>query len=86
MICGLAYLPHDYSTLQCHKHGPKLPVHGELMVKPLREADKALGSESANERFSTWSAICDRLPLLQPARRRRESCVRDDGCNTFGSP
>ena len=34
----------------------RLPtVRGELIVKPLREADKALGSEFANERFSTWS-------------------------------
>ena len=35
-------------------------VYGELVVKPLREADKALSSESANARISTWSAICAR--------------------------
>ena len=32
-------------------------VYGELIVKPLQEAGRALGSESANESYSTWFAI-----------------------------
>jgi len=30
---------------------PFKPVHGELIIKPTREADKAPGSESANGTF-----------------------------------
>ena len=32
-------------------------VPGELIIKLLREADRALGSESAYGNYSTWSAI-----------------------------
>ena len=35
------------------------PVHGELVLKPLREADKALGSESARRIAGTEE---DRTP------------------------
>ena len=35
-------------------------MYDELVVKPLREADKSLSSESANARISTWSTICAR--------------------------
>ena len=34
-----------------------LAVHGELMVKPPRQADSALDNESANETFSAWPAF-----------------------------
>ena len=33
------------------------PVPGELIVKPLREADRVPGSESANGTHRTWCAI-----------------------------
>jgi hypothetical protein len=32
-------------------------VHGELMVKPLRKAEGAFGSEPANRCIPTWFAI-----------------------------
>ena len=61
------------------------PVPGELIVKPLREADRALDSESANGSHSMWSAIWECPQQIQPAYRRRVSYGRDDGCNTFGN-
>ena len=33
-------------------------VCGESILKPLREADRVLGSESANGTYPAWSAIC----------------------------
>jgi len=40
-------------------------VHGELIVKPLREADTALRSGYANGSYPTWLAICQRIPQLR---------------------
>ena len=37
--------------------GTEAPVPGELIVKPLWEADTVLGSEPANGTFPAWSAI-----------------------------
>jgi hypothetical protein len=56
-------------------------VYGELVVKPLREADKALSSESANARISTWSAICARPRYFN----RRVAAERAVYCPTLGN-
>ena len=61
------------------------PVPRELILKPLLEADRVRGSESANGKLQSWSAIWQRIQKLQPAYHRRGSCVCDDGCNTVGS-
>jgi hypothetical protein len=61
-------------------------VRGELIVKPLREAGRALDSESANGSYSTWFAIWWVLQQIQSGCRRRVSCAYGDGCNMFGSP
>ena len=61
------------------------PVHGEFILKPLREADRVLGSESANGSLSTLPAVWECLQLFQPAYHRRESYGYDDGCNRLGS-
>ena len=39
-------------------------VHGELIVKPLREVGRALDSESANGSYSTWFAIWEYLQKI----------------------
>ena len=57
------------------------PVHGEFIVKPLREADRSLGSEFANGSISTLIAVWECLQLFQPAYHRRVSYGCDDGCN-----
>jgi len=75
-----------YFSLWHPKHRRSRPVYGELILKPLREADRAHGSESANGSISTLFAFWECLQLLQPAYHRRVSCARDDGYNTFGSP
>ena len=59
-------------------------VHGELIVKQLWEADRVLGNVSANESFSSFFSIWERLQQLQPAYLRRASNGRDDGCNKSG--
>ena len=61
----------------------RVRVHGELIVKPLREADRALDNVSANESFSSCFAIWERFQQLQLAFLRRVSYERDDGCNKF---
>ena len=61
------------------------PVHGELILKLLREAGIALGSESANGSYSMWFAVWDYLQLHQPAYHRRVSYGCDVGCNRLGS-
>jgi hypothetical protein len=60
-------------------------VYGELILKPLRAADRVLDSGSANGSYSMLSAIWEQLQQLQPACHRRVSYRRDDGCNRFGS-
>jgi hypothetical protein len=65
--------------------GSTLAVHGELIIKPLREADRFLCSESANGSLSTLFAVWECLQLLQPAYHRRVSYGHNDGCNRPGS-
>jgi len=43
-------------------------VHGELIVELLRDADRALGSESSNGSFSTWNHCC---PVNSLSHRER---------------
>jgi len=62
-----------------------IPVHGELLLKLLREAGIALGSEPANGSYSMWFAVLDYLQLHQPAYHRRVSYGCDVGCNRLGS-
>jgi hypothetical protein len=61
------------------------PVRGELILKPPREADKVLGSESASRNGSAKSAVRDRHPPLPPSCLHRASDGFDDGCNRPGS-
>lgn len=63
----------------------KLPVHGELILKPLREAERSLGSEFANGSLSTLLAIWECFQQFQPAYDRRVSYECDDDCNRLGS-
>jgi hypothetical protein len=56
-------------------------VHGELILKLLREAGKALGSESVNGSYSMWFEVWDYLQLYQPAYHRQVSYGCDVGCN-----
>ena len=65
-------------------HDPE-PVHGELILKLLREAGIALGSEPANGSYAMWIAVLEYLQLHQPAYHRRVSCGYDVGCNRLGS-
>ena len=44
-------------------------VHGEFIVKPLREVGSALDSEFANEGYSTWFAVWEYLQKIQPGYR-----------------
>jgi len=60
-------------------------VHGELILKLLREAGIALGSESANGSDSIWVVVWEYLQLHQPAYHRRVSYGCDVGFNGFGS-
>jgi len=60
-------------------------VHGELILKPLREADRARGSEFSNGSISTLFAVWECLQLLQPVYHRRVSYGCDDGCSRLGS-
>ena len=76
------YLSIKYRILRAQIKGR---VHGELIVKPQREADRALGSEPAHGSHSTWFVILECPQQIQPAYRRRVSYGRDDGCNTFGN-
>ena len=61
----------------CRPFRLAVPVHGELILKPLREADRSLGSEFANGSISTLFAVWECLQLLQPVYHRRVSygCV-----------
>ena len=60
-------------------------MHGELILKLLREAGIALGSESANGSDSIWVVVWEYLQLHQPAYHRRVSYGCDVGFNGFGS-
>ena len=58
---------------------PEEGVHGELILKPLREADRSLGSDYANGSLSTLFAVWECFQLFQPAYHRRVIYGCDDG-------
>ena len=51
------------------------------MLKLLREAGIAHGSESANGWYSMWFAVWEYLQLHQPSYHRQVSKGCDVGCN-----